>query len=46
MITPSLACGFYMWGYNASYFGRADIKSAMADLSAKAKAHVKTSCRQ
>ena len=46
LLAQSYSCGFYQWMYNATYFGRSDIKSAMADLSAKARAHVKTSCRQ
>ncbi len=46
MLANSLACAFYMWTYDASYFGRADVKSAMAALSLKAQAHVRTSCRQ
>jgi hypothetical protein len=35
-----------MWRYSDSYYNRADVKSAMAELSAKAKSHAKTSCRQ
>lgn len=46
LLNQSYACGFMMWTYNATYYGRSDIKSAMTDLSAKAKAHVRTSCRQ
>lgn len=46
MMSPTHACGFVMRMYNSTYYGRSDIKSAMADLSNKAKAHVKTSCRQ
>jgi hypothetical protein len=46
MMSPARACGFMMWTYNETYYGRSDIKSAMAELSNKAKAHVKTSCRQ
>jgi hypothetical protein len=43
------ACGWFNWSYlytGKTYLARADIKSAMTDLSNKAKAHVKTSCRQ
>lgn len=46
ILNQSYACAFYMWTYDGPYFGRADIKSAMAELSVKAKAHAKTSCRQ
>jgi hypothetical protein len=46
LLNQSYACGFMMWEYNATYFGRSDMTSAMADLSARAKTHAKTSCRQ
>jgi hypothetical protein len=46
MLNESLACAFYMWTHDTDYYGRSDIRSAMADLSVKARAHVKTSCRQ
>jgi hypothetical protein len=46
LLNNSYSCGFMMWEYNSTYYGRSDIKTAMADLSTKAKAHVKTSCRQ
>jgi hypothetical protein len=46
LLNQSYACGFYMWTHNTSYYGRTDIKAAMAELSAKAKTHAKTSCRQ
>jgi hypothetical protein len=39
-------CAFTMWKYTSTYYGRSDIKSAMAELSIKAKNHVRTSCRQ
>jgi hypothetical protein len=39
-------CGFVMWQYTSEYYGRADIKSAMTDLSSLARKHVQTSCRQ
>jgi hypothetical protein len=39
-------CGFTMWKYTSAYYGRADIKSAMAELSRKAKNHVRTSCKK
>jgi hypothetical protein len=46
MLNNSYACGFYNWMYNSTYYGRTDVKSALAELSNKARAHVKTSCRQ
>ena len=46
LLAQSHVCAFSMWRYSATYYNRADVKSAMADLSAKAKSHVKTSCRQ
>jgi hypothetical protein len=45
LLNQTYACGFYMWMHNTTYYGRADIKSAMTELSTKAKTHVKTSCR-
>jgi hypothetical protein len=46
LLNQSLSCGFYNWMYDAGYFGRSDIKSAFAELSAKARAHARTPCRQ
>jgi hypothetical protein len=46
MLGQSLACGFFNWTHDPEYYGRSDIRSAMADVSAKARSHVKTSCRQ
>jgi hypothetical protein len=46
LLANSYACGFFNWSHDTDYYGRSDIKSAMADLSAKAKAHAKTACRQ
>lgn len=46
MLNQTYSCGFYQWMYNSTYYGRSDIKSAMSELSAKARAHSKTSCRQ
>jgi hypothetical protein len=46
LLNQSYACGFYMWNHNTSYFGRSDIKAVSTDLSATARIHVKTSCRQ
>jgi hypothetical protein len=46
LLGQSYVCAFSMWRYSSSYYSRADIKSAMADLSAQARNHAKTSCRQ
>jgi hypothetical protein len=46
LLNQSYGCGFILWAHNLTYYGRSDMKSAMADLASKAKAHVKTSCRQ
>jgi hypothetical protein len=46
LLNQSYACAFFMWQHNTTYYGRSDVKIAMAELSTKAKAHVKTSCRQ
>jgi hypothetical protein len=35
-----------VWGYNSTYLGRSDIRSALSGLSSKAKTHAKTACRQ
>ncbi len=46
LLNQTYACAFYNWQHNTSYYGRTDIKAAMANLSLKAKSHLKTSCRQ
>jgi hypothetical protein len=49
LLNQSYSCGFYNWTYNyfgPTYYARSDIKAALGDLSTKAKAHVRTSCRQ
>jgi hypothetical protein len=46
LLNLSYSCGFYNWMYGSTYYSRSDIRSAMADMSAKARAHVRTSCRQ
>jgi hypothetical protein len=45
LLNESYVCGFHTWMWDTTYYGRSDIKSAMAALSAKAKSHAKTSCR-
>jgi hypothetical protein len=46
MLSQSRACGFFNWQHDSRYYNRSDIRKAMAELSAKAKRHAKTSCRQ
>jgi hypothetical protein len=46
LLNQTYICGFYQWMYDSSYYGRSDVKSAMEALSAKARTHTKTSCRQ
>ena len=46
LLGQSYVCAFSMWRYSSSYYTRTDIKSALADLSARARNHAKTSCRQ
>ena len=46
LLAESYVCGFFNWQHNSTYYGRTDVKSAMAELSKKAKAHAKTGCRQ
>ena len=46
MLSASHACAFFNWQHDIGYYGRSDIKSAMAEVSAKAKSHAQTSCRQ
>jgi hypothetical protein len=49
LLNQTYACGWFNWSFRytgKTYLSRTDIKSAMTALSNKAKAHVKTSCRQ
>lgn len=46
LLAQSYMCGFAMWTYSSTYYNRSDVKSAMADVSAKARSHARTSCRQ
>ncbi|MFL5401418.1 MAG: hypothetical protein ACJ8BF_01200 [Gemmatimonadales bacterium] len=49
ILNQSYVCGFINWTYlysGATYFARSDIKSAVTDLSNRAKAHPRTLCRQ
>ena len=45
MLSSSHGCAFIMRAHVESYYGRSDIKRAMAELSAKAKNHPRTSCQ-
>jgi hypothetical protein len=40
------ACGFFNWTHDSKYYKRSDIRSAMADVSKRARSHERTSCRQ
>jgi hypothetical protein len=46
MLSASEACAFFNWTWDDDYYSRSDIKSAMADVSALARSHARTSCRQ
>ena len=46
VLNQSYGCAFFMFQHDTPYYGRTDIKSAMTELSGKAKAHAKTSCQQ
>jgi hypothetical protein len=46
LLAQGYGCGFFSWAHDSDYYGRSDIKSAMSDMSSKARAHAKTSCRQ
>jgi hypothetical protein len=37
-------CGFWLWEYSESYFARPEIKAALDDVVAKARAYPKRSC--
>jgi hypothetical protein len=46
LLNQTYVCGFFTWMWDATYYGRSDVKSAMSALSSKARAHARTSCRQ
>jgi hypothetical protein len=46
MLSQGLACAFFNWQHDTGYYNLASIRSAMADVSSRAKQHAKTSCRQ
>lgn len=45
LATHSQTCGFFFWNYDRRYFGRSDIRSALAYVSGKAKNRSRQSCR-
>jgi hypothetical protein len=46
LVGKSYVCAFFNWTYDDAYYGRTDVRSAMGDVSAKARSHAKTACRQ
>jgi hypothetical protein len=46
LLAQGYDCGFFNWAFDAGYYARSDIGSAMSDMSGMARAHAKTSCRQ
>ena len=44
LLSQPSVCGFVMWTYSSTYYDRSDIKTSMADLSSKAKAHATVPC--
>ena len=45
LVANSRVCGLVMSRYDAGYFGRSDVRSAVASLAGKARARSATSCR-
>ncbi len=46
MLGDGLACAFFNWQHDTDYYDLSAIRSAMADVSNRAKQHARTSCRQ
>jgi hypothetical protein len=46
MLGEGLACGFFSWQHDTDYYDMSAIRTAMADVSNRARQHAKTSCRQ
>jgi len=46
LLGSSYSCAFIAWKYDAAYFSRSDIKSALGVVSKKAKRHAPTPCSQ
>jgi hypothetical protein len=45
LLTPTRVCGLMLSSYDADYFGRSDVKAAVAKLRDTASTHAGTSCR-
>jgi hypothetical protein len=45
ILAQSRVCGLMMSRYDEGYFGRSDVKDAVAALGEKARTHAATSCR-
>jgi hypothetical protein len=45
LATHPQACALFGWSYSSSYFGRSDIKAAMAYLASKTETRGRVSCR-
>jgi hypothetical protein len=45
LVAQSQVCGLLMARYDATYFGRSDVKQAVAAVAGKAREHAATSCR-
>jgi hypothetical protein len=45
LLASAYACGFISWKYDAGYFSRPDIQSALEFLSSKARRHAPSSCQ-
>lgn len=46
LLDEPYVCAFFMFRYNADYFGRADIQAAVAELSGKAQSLPNRPCRR
>jgi hypothetical protein len=46
LLDQPYACAFVMFRYHPDYFGRSDIKQAVAELSQKARRHENRTCRR
>jgi hypothetical protein len=46
MLSQDYACAFFSWQHDTDYYNVSSVKSAMADVSSRARQHAKTSCRQ
>jgi hypothetical protein len=46
LLASAYPCGFISWKYDAGYFSRPDIQSALEFLSSKARRHAPSSCER